>query len=305
MRTRNLERLDYGGGGTQYDDYDGYKTTTEDTLYSSATGHSANRLYGHGTSRTSKYDYDYGMDDNACDDTYTMYDDGQWEMNSCSGIGRRTTSSTTNKLLPKVPMKHSMSVTDSIAGATLLPGATLVASSTVASSAGGASAVKKSRLLPQPMAKSSTSRMLPKMPPASNTARHRVPLIRRNDSEYSDHDSMYSAYSYRPGAVSAIQFNEDYNYAYQSTDSLNTTAQSVLSEYGGGGGGGVGDRRSKMSAISGAVPIASGTLKSTSSSAAASATTSSRYHAYGSRTQPSSFDQVFYYPLHSLTHTVD
>lgn len=284
MRTRNLERLDYGG--SQYDDYDGYKTEQP-----------ANRM----TSRSSKYDYDYGgcMDDNICDDTYTMYDDGQWEMNSCSGIAQRQTSST-SKLLPKVPMKHSMSVIDNIAGASLLPGATLVSSSTTmsATATGSASTAKKSRLLPQPMAKSSTSRMLPKMPQATNTARHRVPLVRRNDSEYSDHDSMYSAYSYRPGAVSAIQFNEDYNYAYQSTDSLNTTAQSVLSEYGscvggGVGGGGGGDRRSKMSAISGAVPIASGTLKSSTLSAASG----SRYHALGSRTQPSSFDQVIFVRL--------
>lgn len=283
MRTRNLERIDYGG--THYDEYDGYKATTEESIYSSATGHPTNRISGHKTSRSSKYDYDYGgcMDDNVCDDTYTMYDDGQWEMNSCSGIGQRMTSSTTSKLLPKVPMKHSMSVTDSIAGASLLPGATLVSSSTVTTAS--ASTAKKSRLLPQPMAKSSTSRMLPKMPPATNTARHRVPSIRRNDSEYSDHDSMYSAYSYRPGAVSAIQFNEDYNYAYQSTDSLNTTAPSVLSEYGGGGG--LNDRRSKMSAISGAVPIASGTYKSSSMSTAA---TNNRYQSYGSRTQPSSFD---------------
>lgn len=288
MRTRNLERLDYSG--SQYDDYDGYKTTAGQSIYSTATGQSANRMSGHVTSSRSKYDYDYGgcMDDNICDDTCTMYDDGQWEMNSCSGVGRRTTSSTTSKLLPKVPMKHSMSVIDSIAGASLLPNTTLVSSTTTATVS--ASTTKRSRLLPQPMVKSSTSRMLPKMPPVTNTARHRAPMIRRNDSEYSDHDSMYSAYSYRPGAVSAIQFNEDYNYAYQSTDSLNTTAQSVLSEYGSGG---VGERRSKMSAISSAIPIASGTLKSTSSStAAAAATTSSRYHAYGSRTQPSSFDQV-------------
>lgn len=289
MRTRNLERLDYGGDN-QYDDYDGYKATAEETIYSSASG---NRTSGHVPSRSSKYDYDYGggcMDDNVCDDTYTMYDDGQWEMNSCSGVTRRTTSSTTNKLLPKVPMKHSMSVTDSIAGGSLLPGATLVSSSTAASSSG--STAKKSRLLPQPIAKSSTSRMLPKMPPTTNTARHRVPSIRRNDSEYSDHDSTYSAYSYRPGAVSAIQFNEDYNYAYQSTDSLNTTTQSVLSEYGGVAG----DRRSKLSAISGAVPIASGTLKPSSSTTTAALakamSTSGRYHAYRSRTQPSSFDQV-------------
>lgn len=287
MRTRNLERLDYGGDN-QYDDYDGYKATAEESIYSSASG---NRMSGHVPSRSSKYDYDYGgecMDDNVCDDTYTMYDDGQWEMNSCSGVTRRTTSSTTNKLLPKVPMKHSMSVTDSIAGASLLPGASLVSSSTAASASSSGSTAKKSRLLPQPIAKSSTSRMLPKMPPATNTARHRVPLIRRNDSEYSDHDSMYSAYSYRPGAVSAIQFNEDYNYAYQSTDSLNTTTQSVLSEYGGVAG----DRRSKLSAISGAVPIASGTLKSSSSTTAAMSS-SGRYHAYRSRTQPSSFDQVY------------
>lgn len=282
MRTRNVDRLDYGS--TQYDDYDAYKTIADDSIYSSESGQPVNRVSDRVTRKTSKYDYDYGsgigsgMDDSAYyDETYTMYDDGQWEMNSCSGIGRRTTPSTTTKLLPKVPMKHSLSVTDNMAGGTTFPNASLTTSGSTA---------KKSRLLPQPMAK--TSRMLPKMPPTPNAARHRVPAIRRNDSEYSDHDSMYSAYSYRPGAVSAIQFNEDFNYAYQSTDSLDTTAQSVLSEYGVGGGviGGGGsssERRSKMSAISGAVPIVSGTLKSSSSS---------RYHAYGSRTQPSSFEQV-------------
>lgn len=316
MRTRNSERLDYGS--TQYDDYDGYKATTEESIFSSTSGQPSNRMSDNVTSRNSKYDFDYGgcMDDNASDDTYTMYDDGQWEMNSCSGAGSRTVQNrlesyrigsngiksaqmaqnpqSTNQQTHFAMFRQTMPsqvgsgevTTTSDFGRNMVKSATLVSSSTPTA---GASTAKKSRLLPQPMVKSSTSRMLPKMPPMTNTAKHRVPLIRRNDSEYSDHDSVYSAYSYRPGAVSAIPFNEDYNYAYQSTDSLNTTAQSVLSEYGGG----VGDRRSKMSAISGAVPIASGTLKSSSSSAAvaSAATSSRRYNAFGSRTQPSSFDQ--------------
>lgn len=110
---------------------------------------------------------------------------------------------------------------------------------------------KKTRRLPQPISsKGCATRMLPQMPATSK----RVPLIRRSDTEYSDHDSIHSAYSYRPGAISAIQYNEDYNYAYQSTDSLNTNAYSVLSEYGAL------DRRNKMAAISNAVPIVSSKL---------------------------------------------
>lgn len=127
-----------------------------------------------------------------------------------------------------------------------------VGSSTLANAipiASGSS--KKTRRLPQPVSKGSATRMLPQMP---TTSKHRVPLIRRSDTENSDHDSLYSAYSYRPGAISAIQYNEDYNYAYQSTDSLNTTALSVFSEYG------MSERRSKMAAISNAIPIASATL---------------------------------------------
>lgn len=222
MRKRSLERQE---SALQYDEYSGYAIGADESLYAS---NGEDKMYMH----------EYNSDIVGGGDQ--MYDD-QWDVGS--NYGSRTTS--TNKQLPQLPMKHSISVIDSMASETL--------SSAVPVSS---SASKKSRRLPQlgNTKASSSSRMLPQMP-----TRHRIPQIRRCDTEYSDHDSAHSTYSYRPGAVSAIQFNEDYNYAYQSTDSLNTTTQSVLSEF-------LGDRRSKIAVFSGAVPIVSGATKSAPSS---------------------------------------
>ncbi|XP_037051144.1 protein unc-13 homolog B isoform X10 [Bradysia coprophila] len=143
------------------------------------------------------------------DDKYNYYDgttDGLSENRQWDSGGRGTSMS---KTLPKVPIKHSYSISDEIYNR---DGISLPSTPPNAS--------KKTRLLPQPQSRShgTPARMLPTMPIKSG--KFRSPL-RRSDTEYSDQDSLHSAYSYRPGAVSAIQYNEDYNYAYQSTDSLN------------------------------------------------------------------------------------
>lgn len=222
---------------------------------------------------SNKFDYDYGLESSGVGgvgitDNIT-YDEQHWDIvNSTNIVGGGGRSSANIKILPKVPIKHSLSITDSMTGSALLPGAIPI------SSAASAVAAKKTRRLPQPIAKhnNSSTRMLPQMPSSKN----RIPLIRRSDTEYSDQDSLHSAYSYRPGAVSAIQYNEDYNYAYQSTDSLNTT-QSVLSECG--------DRRSKMLAFSGAVPIVSTAIPTTGKSLP------TRYNnQYNNQQQSTSFD---------------
>lgn len=159
-----------------------------------------------------------------------MSEDRQWDSS-----GRGTSM---NKTLPKIPIKHSSSVSDDIyhrdgmlsaggmVGGLLLPPTPLATLAALAS--GGP---KKSRQLPQPQRNTvkalhtslpTTPRMLPPMPLRQKAQRQSAALLlKRSDTEYSDQESLHSAYSYRPGAVSAINYNEDYNYAYQSTDSLN------------------------------------------------------------------------------------
>lgn len=215
-RKRSLERQE---ASVQYDEYGVYLGDDSMSLYSPSTQLMA----------SSKTDNKYDFDDLNGGGEDSFYDNRQWNDNVYDQVAGPT--STTGKLLPKVPIKHSYSVMDSMNGSNTMPTS------------------KKTRRLPQPMTKA-TSRMLPQMPTIS---KQNMPLIRRSDTEYSDHDSLHSAYSYRPGAMSAIQFNEDYNYAYQSTDSLNTTTQSVLSEYVG---------RSRIAAFSAAVPVASMATKS-------------------------------------------
>lgn len=207
MRKRSLERQDTLA---QYDDYienDTIQTQIDDTasLYSSTIN---NTRLAHGFDQN---DYRYGIEN--------VTEDRQWDS---GGYGAMTN----NKLLPKVPITNSFSMSENISsphyrGAALPP---------------TPSYSKKTRLLPQPYNPTSspkilpsTPRLLPQMPQASGISQSKVPLIRRSDTEYSDQESLHSIYSYRPGAVSAMQYNEDYNYAYQSTDSLNATA---LSECG-------------------------------------------------------------------------
>ncbi|KAJ6619971.1 hypothetical protein Bhyg_17799, partial [Pseudolycoriella hygida] len=180
----NIHRTDLDRQDTLYDEYNGTYATDQQHIYSEVNN---------------KYSYYDGTAEG-------LPEDRQWDS------GGRGTSM--NKSLPKVPIKHSYSISDEIYNRN---GISLPSTPPNAS--------KKTRLLPQPQSKYSGSygpqgRILPVMPIKSG--KFRSPL-RRSDTEYSDQDSLHSAYSYRPGAVSAIQYNEDYNYAYQSTDSLNQT----------------------------------------------------------------------------------
>lgn len=110
------------------------------------------------------------------DNKYNYYDgttdglseDRQWDSGGCG--------TSMNKVLPKVPIKHSYSISDEIYNR---DGISLPSTPPNAS--------KKTRLLPQPQSKygtyGTTARMLPTMPIKSG--KFRSPL-RRSDTEYSD-----------------------------------------------------------------------------------------------------------------------
>ncbi|XP_037925907.1 protein unc-13 homolog B isoform X10 [Hermetia illucens] len=170
----------------------------------------------------------------------SLSEDRQWD----SG-GRGT--SMNQKILPKIPIKHSSSMVDGIyyhRGASLPP--TPLAS-------------KKSRLLPLPGKQTETvspvtsvtgipgkARMLPQ--PKVGSKRLPAPILKRSDTDQSDTSIDYyydqqqigakqttitSIYNNRPlTSASASNYNEDYNYAYNSSDSINqdsTTAANTPS----------------------------------------------------------------------------
>lgn len=214
MRKRSLERQDTTA---QYDEYvDGSNMPSQlddfTSLYSSEPNNMPSTRMSSGIYLN---DYGYGQ---VVPGNNTTTEDRQWDSGGYGSI--------TCKILPTVPLKNSFSISENM-GSPNHRGATLPPTPSYS---------KKSRLLPQPQTVPSvnlppTPRMLPQMPYSTVNNSITTPAIRRSDTEYSDQDSLHSMYSYRPGAVSAMQFNEDYNYAYQSTDSLNT--QSALSECGG------------------------------------------------------------------------
>lgn len=208
IRKRSLERQDTMA---QYDDYiesDCVKPRIDDvtSLYTSSA---ANDIFVN-TLKSGNSEYSHIVPGGDILSEDRQWDSGGYEI-------------PTSNLLPSDPITNSFSLSESIAGGSQYRGAVLPPTPSY----------KKTRLLPQPQSTptkmlSATPRMLPQMPPIHSNNQICTPSIRRTDTEYSDQDS--STYSYRPGAVSAMQYNEDYNYAYQSTDSLNTSA---LSECGG------------------------------------------------------------------------
>lgn len=139
------------------------------------------------------------------------------------------------------------------------------------------STTKRSRQLPQPIVsatrkrlpRAGQARLLPQMP--TNAKSKYTTLMSRSDTEYTKF-GIHEEFE-RRGAMSAMQY-KDYNYSpsskayepyddtaksmnepsiFHSNDSLNTTAQSVFSDYSAA----TADRRNKISAISSAIPVVS------------------------------------------------
>lgn len=245
-----------------YDDYYGDHETNdyETSLYPSRTSQNESS-----SQLVNKYDYNnYGLD-------------RQWNTNS---INFNSHLPSKGKLLPKVPIKSYNVIDHREATSTFLTDAIPIAS--------GLS--KKTRQLPQPISSSTMTtigttshrkrlpkagmytRQLPQMPSNTTCIKSKYPtsLMSRSDTEYTKF-GLTEEFE-RRGAMSAMQY-KDYSYSpslktyepyddttksmnepsiFHSNDSLNTTAQSVYSEYSTAT-----DRRSKISAISSAIPIAS------------------------------------------------
>lgn len=160
-------------------------------------------------------------------DSYSPYDDHF-----------RPTSTPTRRRMPQIPIKDKSSRNSSIheqegfsitsdhfsspRGASLPPTPTK-------------STKIMSRLASQNLLSNSvprTSRQLPKPNPKHRNAKNkRANLMKRTSSaEYADTMAdEYDNYYMRPGAMSAIEnYNEDYNYAYQSTDNLPVQSEEIL-----------------------------------------------------------------------------
>lgn len=245
IRKHSLERQD---SSVLYDDCYGDQDINEfESLYpSSRTTHEPTPL-------VNRYDYNYGLD-------------RQWNTNS---LNFNSHLPSRGKLLPKVPNK-SYNVIDPSREATV--SALLSDSIPIASGS-----TKKSRQLPQPIVSATRKRLprtgprqLPQMPSTTRTEKYGgTSLMSRSDTEYSKFG--ISEEFERRGAMSAMQY-KDYSYSpsrtyepyddtakslnepsiFHSNDSLNTTAQSVYSEYSTAT-----DRRIKLSALSSAIPVAS------------------------------------------------
>lgn len=252
IRKRSLERQD---SSTLYDDcYGDHETNDYETsLYPSRTSQNEPS-----SQLVNRYDYNYGLD-------------RQWNTNS---INFKSHLPSKGKLLPKVPIKSYNVIDHREATSTFLTDAIPIAS--------GLS--KKTRQLPQPICSgtvttTSTRKRLPKagvytrqLPqmPSTLKSKYQTTLMSRSDTEYTKF-GLTEEFE-RRGAMSAMQY-KDYSYSpslktyepyddttksmnepsiFHSNDSLNTTAQSVYSEYSTAT-----DRRSKISAISSAIPIAS------------------------------------------------
>lgn len=256
IRKRSIERQD---SSMLYDDCYGDHDTNdyETSLYPS-------RINSHpepSSQLVNRYDYNYGLD-------------RQWNMNS---IDFNSHLPSKGKILPKVPIKSYNVIDHREATSTFLTDAIPIAS--------GLS--KKTRQLPQPICsgtinssvsittnrkrlpKTGYVRQLPQMP-STLKSKYPTSLMSCSDTEYTKF-GLTEEFE-RRGAMSAMQY-KDYSYSpslktyepyddttksmnepsiFHSNDSLNTTAQSVYSEYSTAT-----DRRSKISAISSAIPIAS------------------------------------------------
>lgn len=198
MRKRSLERQD---SLSQYEDYinqeEDYSNTDDDTIVQKTS------TYGNSCIE------DYGFREQNTADTmsYSLYHDDYSDRQSIP-----------NKQLPQIPMKNSLINKENVNDSLSYRGAVLPTVPTMPT--------RRNRILPQPQSKGLplTPRMLPQMPVGqqSNYSRSR---FQRSDTEYSDQESFHSEYNYRPGAVtaSALPYNDDFNYAYQSTESLDIT----------------------------------------------------------------------------------
>lgn len=243
IRKRSLERQD---SSVLYDDcYGDHETNDYETsLYSSRNSHEPTQL-------VNRYDYSYGLD-------------RHWNTNS---INFNSHLPSKGKLLPKVPIKSYNVIEHREATSSFLSDAIPIASGSA----------KKTRQLPQPIVsatrkrlpKTGYARQLPQMP-STIKSKYPISLMSRSDTEYSRF-GINEEFE-RRGAMSAMQY-KDYSYSpslktyepyddtaksmnepsiFHSNDSLNTTAQSVFSEFSS-----ITDRRNKFSAISSAIPVAS------------------------------------------------
>lgn len=249
-----------------YDDYYGDHDTNE-SLYPTRSSTTQDP-----TQLVNRYDYNYGLD-------------RQWNTNSVSYNSHLPSK---GKLLPKVPIKSYNVINHRESASTFLNDAVPVASGSSGSNsnsnansttaaAAAATATKRSRQLPQPIVsatrkrlpRAGQARLLPQMP--TNAKSKYASLMSRSDTEYTKF-GIHEEFE-RRGAMSAMQY-KDYNYSpsskayepyddtaksmnepsiFHSNDSLNTTAQSVFSDYSAA----TTDRRNKISAISSAIPVVS------------------------------------------------
>lgn len=194
--------------------------------------------------------------------------DRQWNTNS---VNFNSHLPSKGKLLPKVPIKSYNVINQREAASNFLSDAVPIASGSA----------KKIRQLPQPIVsghrkrlpKTGQARLLPQMP-TNSKSKYASSLMSRSDTEYTKFG--YNEEFERRGAMSAMQY-KDYSYSpssknayepyddtaksmnepsiFHSNDSLNTTAQSVFSEYSTAT-----ERRNRMSAISAissAIPVVS------------------------------------------------
>lgn len=241
IRKRSLERQH---SSVLYDNcYGDHETNDYETsLYPSRNSNESQLV--------NRYDYSYGLD-------------RQWNTNSINFNSNLAKA----KLLPKVPTKSYNVIEHRETTSALLTESIPVAS--------GLS--KKTRQLPQPIMSAARKRLprggytrqLPQMP-SMTKSKYTASSMSRSDTEYSKFG--FTEEFERRGAMSAMQYN-DYSFSptlrpyepyddtaksmneppiFHSNESLNTTAQSVYSEFSTAT-----DRRSKMSVISNAVPIVS------------------------------------------------
>lgn len=256
------------------------------------------------TKLVNRYDYSYGLD-------------RQWNTNSSVNLNSHLPSK--GKLLPKVPLKSYNVMNDHRETTTSL----LSESIPIASGS-----TKKTRQLPQPIVSAAAirkrlpkagisggyTRQLPQMPSGSVSSiiksKYPASLMSRSDTEYTKF-GITEEFE-RRGAMSAMQY-KDYSYSpslrtyepyddtaksmnepsiFHSNDSLNTTAQSLFSEYSSAT-----ERRNKFTALSSAIPVASSYTNNLNQ-------VTDSYQNYTSSTSTSKeFTFPICFGLHNIFHT--
>lgn len=165
-------------------------------------------------------------------------DDGFTTMGYDSRIVTPTHTGGRRRLMPQIPTKRSASRQSSLNENDINSYDGFRTPETTISQHRGASLpptpTKSTKLLTRIMNQAKNSNSLPPTPgrqlPKPNLnhhhhrsakARHNNLMTRTNSADYADNiNDGYDNYYMRPGAMSASEYNEDYNYAYQSIDNL-------------------------------------------------------------------------------------